>query len=361
MFDEKFPKYRGKNSTHKHQQYQKPPPYNPDYKKNQSNSSCSTRNSSHGSRGPSINLLILKHQIITLLLLSSFLAIWFLTPFSDVITSLVLVTMPITGDVQLGLESWHEIRQKHPHKYQITQDHWNVESIGNDIVNSVILQPRNLHHFCTSTPTISTDLCKQQASQYNWSFHVVKSSDINAFALPGGIICVTDSLLRTLNLSRGEIAALLGHEMSHVLHRHGQSQLLKKNLLSTIIKALFYDDDDDEEESFGEAVHELLLKQASYFGQLKFSRNNEYEADSGAWELLSSSQRYNPHRVQDLLQKLYSLEGGKRKNTEYDFISSSSLSAWAKTHPGTGDRIGVMKDKWNDLSLNERRKFQPLL
>lgn len=355
MFDEKYPKYRRKNNMHKQQQEHNPPPYNPDYKKHRSKSNYSTSNNHRSTT----NLLFLKQQILPLLLLSSFLAIWFLTPFADFITSIVLFTIPITGDVQLGLESWHEIQQHYPHKYQITQDNWNVESIGHDLVNSVILQPQNLHQFCTSTATMSTDVCKQQASQYNWSFRVVKSPDINAFALPGGIICVTDSLLRTLYLSRGEIAALLGHEMSHVLHRHGQSQLLKKNLLSTIVNALFYDDGDDDEESFGEAVNELLLKQASYFGQLKFSRDNEYEADYGAWQLLSSSQKYNPHRVQDLLEKLYSLEGGSRRKK--DFISSSSLSAWAKTHPGTGDRIGVMKDKWNELSWNERKKFQLLL
>jgi len=294
------------------------------------------------------------------------------------------------------LESWHAMQQKEPHKYQVTYDRWGVESIGYDIVNSVIFNGPNINRLCDSiartslsssesfTTTSSNgsshhhgsffnsafqvlvnaisghdavEQCKQQALQYNWSFQVIQSQNINAFALPGGIIRVTDSLLKTLHLSKGEIAALLGHEMSHVLHRHGQSQLLKKNLLQTILKAVFYDDGDDEEENFGEAVSELMVRSASFLGQMKFSRTNEYQADSGAWDILFHGGVYNPQSVQRLLEKLYSLEG-KGKGS---LSSSSYMSGWDKTHPGTGDRIEVLKQKWNGLSWKDQRRLQVLL
>lgn len=325
------------------------------------------RNTSRQSSRSDKSTVFIKQHLLPIVFLSSLLAIWFLTPLSDFIASIILVTVPASSDVQLGLESWHAMKKKHPNKYQITHDRWNVESIGYDLVNSVIFNERNLNNLCHSITTPLLDsvfntkqLCKNQALNYNWSFQVVRSSDINAFALPGGIICVTDTLLKTLELSRGEIAALLGHEMSHVLHRHGQSQLLKKNLFQTIVKALFYDDNDDHDENFAEAVNELLLKGASFLGEMKFSRKNEFEADNGAWDILMYSEKYNPVRVQYLLQKLYSLEGGTAHASGRKEFQSNAFSAWDKTHPGTGDRIEIMRQKWNKLSWSKRRQFEKL-
>ncbi len=352
-----------------------PPPFNP--------------YSASGGRENTIHKL--KQKFILALVIISLLATWFLTPIADIITTLILFTVPISTDVQLGLESWHTMLKTNPRKYQFVRDQWGVESIGFDLVDSVLMNKYNVDQFCDSiaktlisSPTSNNDSkqsslggltstllnnvfdakenCKQQVSKYNWSFEVIHSSDINAFALPGGLIRVTDSLLLNLNLSKGEIAALLGHEMSHVLYRHSQSQLLKKDLFNTIVKAIFYDDDDDHEESFGEAIHELMIKSASFLGTLKFSRRNEYQADNGAWEILSHGGRFNPRNVQYLLEKLYSLEdsidGGSNRNREKRRTSKSYFSAWDKTHPGTGDRIQVLEEKWNRLKWGEQRKFQ---
>ena len=78
------------------------------------------------------------------------------------------------------------------------------------------------------------------------------SQIVNAFALPGGIVRVTDSLLQNLALTDGELAALLGHEMGHILHRHSQKRAVKNKLLSTIWGAFVYEDNDGYDESFGD-------------------------------------------------------------------------------------------------------------
>jgi Zn-dependent protease with chaperone function len=373
--------FNNRNSRTNDTRNWRPPPYNPAY--NPYRGTNNNNNYNYNNRINPIRIFI-KQKLLPFLTLVSLLTIWYLTPISDIIASIVLTTVPIDTDVQLGLQSWETMKQTQPLKYKpsVNYDYWSVESIGYDLVDSVILNTHNVDQLCDSiasgitgavgtttgtnsagntlsaiTSTLHSFLhtkqqCKQQAKQYKWSFQVIKSNDINAFALPGGIIKVTESLLQTLQLSQGEIAALLGHEMSHVLYRHTQLQLLKRDLLSTILKAIFYDDHDEHEESFGEAVHEIMIQSASYLGSLKFSRSNEYQADDGAWEILNVSQRYNPKCVQHLLEKLYSLEGGR---------GSTDTTAWDKTHPGTGDRIQMMKDKWNALSWNERRRFQSLL
>ncbi|MEE8259516.1 MAG: M48 family metalloprotease, partial [Nitrospinaceae bacterium] len=57
-------------------------------------------------------------------------------------------------------------------------------------------------------------------------FKVVDSSDINAFALPGGYIYVTRGILATIN-SEAELAGILGHEIGHVTQHHGAKQIVR--------------------------------------------------------------------------------------------------------------------------------------
>ena len=87
---------------------------------------------------------------------------------------------------------------------------------------------------------------------FEWEdFGVVHAPNVvNAVCFPGAIVRVTDTLLYTLNLSNGELAALLGHEIGHVAHRHAQKRIIPKELLSLLWKSLVYEDHDDDRETF---------------------------------------------------------------------------------------------------------------
>ena len=282
-----------------------------------------------------------KQAIIAAVLLLSTAAICFLTPASNIIAGFILLTIPIDEDISIGRESWRQMR--HKYTYQTIPDRWGVSVIGNELARKI-----QSGSFCMKT-ALDFDNCQRQMRQYGWSFEVISAPEINAFALPGGIIRVTDSLLRQLQPTDGEIAALLGHEMGHVLHRHGQLKLLKKNLVNTILKALVYEDGDERQESFGEAVGELLLTGALYLGEMRFSRQDEYEADVAAFDILVHSGTYHPTSVQNLLEKLWSFSGESGAGR----ISMS----WDKTHPATAERIEVLSRRWNDWDWHEKRMF----
>ena len=294
-----------------------------------------------------------KQAIIAILALVSATSIWFLTPASSIVADFILFTIPIHEDISIGQESWQQIRSKY--NYRTVPDQWGVSAIGNELARNIQMQIQmqiqtdssngSQFDFCK---VLDLNQCQRQIRQYKWSFEVISAPEVNAFALPGGIIRVTDSLLRKLQPTRGEIAALLGHEMGHILHRHGQVKLLKKNLVNTILKALVYEDGDDDQESFGEAVGEILLSGALFLGEMKFSRKDEYEADSAAFDILASSNSYDPRSVKSLLEKLWSISG-----------SSSSIS-WDKTHPATEERIEVLSKRWNGMTWMEKRKFNGL-
>lgn len=280
-----------------------------------------------------------RHQELFLLsLLVLLLAVWFLTPLSDYCAALVLWTVPIDSDVELGRIALESLERTYPRVH----DRWGVERVGSELVRA-------------ATYSSGTDLFDRNVMrQYKWDFGVVRAPRlVNAFALPGGIVRVTDALLESLSLSEGELAALLGHEMGHVLHRHTQKHAVKDRLLSTVWEAFVYEDNDGHDESFGEAVAEGLWKSASYLGQLSFSRSDEYQADGAAWDLLASTydlsngsaRQYHPRSVRRLLQKLWDYQGG------------SGSTSWESTHPGTRDRIVALEKKWDALSWAEKRKF----
>lgn len=295
---------------------------------------------------------------------STLLGAWFLSPISNIIVSYLLLTVPIRDDIKLGRESWYGLRARYP----IVMDRWSVSDIGNDLVRRTLSRTASAassssrsgggkttkHHddFCSrSAALLDIHECRRQLREYTWSFEVVSSSEINAFALPGGIIRVTDSLLNTLQPTRGEIAALLGHEMGHVLHRHSQAKLLKKNIWNYIITEIFNIDGNgkakkEKDRSLGHAMGDLMLKGATFLGEMRFSRQDEYQADAAAFDLLTDSGIYHPGSVQSLLSKLWSLSG-----------SGNGGTSWDKTHPGSAERIEALASKWDSMSIDEKRKY----
>ena len=57
-------------------------------------------------------------------------------------------------------------------------------------------------------------------AQLKWTFTVLDSPDVNAFALPGGYVYVTRGIMAYLD-SEAELAGVVGHEIGHVTARHG--------------------------------------------------------------------------------------------------------------------------------------------
>ena len=73
--------------------------------------------------------------------------------------------------------------------------------------------------------------------KYPYTFHLVKMRSPNAFALPGGFVFVTTGMW-DLKLSDNELAALLGHEITHVWKQHAVHMQHKATLLSALSQAL---------------------------------------------------------------------------------------------------------------------------
>ena len=66
--------------------------------------------------------------------------------------------------------------------------------------------------------------------QYPWEFHCVNSKEINAFALPGGFVFVNRGAIEAAD-NEAQLAAVMAHELSHVVLRHGTAQASKAQLM----------------------------------------------------------------------------------------------------------------------------------
>lgn len=159
---------------------------------------------------------------------------------------------------------------------------------------------------------------------YKFDFHLLNDPEtINAFALPGGQVFITDGLLRRLK-TEGQLAGVLGHEIGHVVARHGAEQIAKQQLTQGLTGAAVlatYDPNDPSSRNSA-AV-------AAMIGQLvtmRFGRQDELEADHLGVRLASES-GYDPRAMIQLMQIL---EESSKGNQPPEFFS---------THPNPQNRI----------------------
>lgn len=167
--------------------------------------------------------------------------------------------------------------------------------------------------------------CTQLKLNTSYPIHVevLDSEELNAFALPGGRIFVYKGLLNKLN-SYEELAALLGHEASHVIKRHSLKSILRTAASGIVIAALLGD--------FSE-MSAWVLSKANDFKELDYSRELETEADDEGYTVLLKS-RINPNGMLRLLEVL------KKESVEMP-----TMMKYLSTHPDTQARIENIKQK----------------
>ena len=144
-----------------------------------------------------------------------------------------------------------------------------------------------------------------QESGFPFSFEVVADPTINAFALPGGPMFINTGLLRAVD-NEAQLAGVMGHEMSHVILRHGTNQASKSKLIE--LPAVL------GSQVAGGSLVGQLTKLGIGLGAnsvlLSFSRSAESQADLMGSHLMAEA-GYNPTEMARFFEKL-NQQGGQR-------------------------------------------------
>jgi predicted Zn-dependent protease len=172
-----------------------------------------------------------------------------------------------------------------------------------------------------------------EAAKWNWQVNLLGSPQVNAFCMPGGRIAFFSGILTTLKLTDDEAAAIMGHEIAHALREHGREQMVKSTatnvgarLGGAVLSAWLGIDPN---------ITDTVAQYGSHFASLKFSRDDEREADLIGLDLAARA-GFDPRAGVVLWQKMAASNKG-------------SPPAWMSTHPGGRERIEQMNAHMNVL------------
>ncbi len=223
-----------------------------------------------------------------------------------------VVENPITGEQQrvqlsprqevvIGLKSRNQLAQQHGGLYPDETLQNYIDTVGKRVVQQSVAS----------------------TAPYPFEFHLLRDPQtINAFALPGGQVFITAALLSRLS-TEAQLAGVLGHEVGHVIARHGAEHLARQNLGAALVNAVGIAASDSPESGRQAAV---LAQAVNQLVNLKYGRNDELESDRLGFRFMTES-GYDPEGLVELMRILSSASGGSRSP---EFLS---------THPDPGNRV----------------------
>jgi predicted Zn-dependent protease len=176
----------------------------------------------------------------------------------------------------------------------------------------------------TSRLVPQTAVFRPDAQKWAWEVHVLTLNEVNAWCMPGGKMAMYSGLIEKLQATDDELAAVMGHEISHALREHSREAISRQMATQTAVGvagALL--GIGDLGQSLGNMVADVTLN-------LPNSRTNEVEADRIGVELAARA-GYNPNAAITLWEKMAKLSG------------AGQPPKWLSTHPSHEDRINDLK------------------
>ena len=164
---------------------------------------------------------------------------------------------------------------------------------------------------------------RADAPKWPWEVNVMDSPELNAWCMPGGKVMVYSGLVKQLQLTDDELAAVIGHELAHALREHARERISREygqNLLLTVGMVAL-------------GVSGPAAQLGDMLGKVTFSlphgRTQETEADGMGLELMARA-GYDPAAAVNVWRKMAKVQ----QSQQAEFLS---------THPSSSTRIAELQ------------------
>lgn len=216
----------------------------------------------------------------------------------------------INDDIQMGQQTAAQI-EADPETYPILSESENPEAYA---------------YLQAMTDEILNSGEVKYKDEFPWKLHIIDQDVLNAFATPGGYLYVYTGLIKYLETA-DDLAGVMGHEVAHSDRRHGSRQMQKQYGVATLAQIIFGSDQN------------ALAGLANNLLSLKFSRDDETEADAYSVRYLGGSGAYACNGAATFFEKLLE-QGGTRPP---QFLS---------THPDPANRVNDINEEANSRGCN---------
>ncbi|WML89403.1 M48 family metalloprotease [Thiothrix lacustris] len=179
----------------------------------------------------------------------------------------------------------------------------------------------------------------------NYYFLIVKNAEINAYAMPGGVVVIHSGLILNTE-SESELAAVIAHEIAHVSQRHIARMMAggKSNPLLTGLGVLAGAAAASKSPEAAQAIITGAIA-SEFHRQLSFSRQMETEADRTGLRILAGA-GLDPQAMPLFMEKL------DRRTSDVN----GDITQYLRTHPQSIDRLSDTRERANQLGKRPVRE-----
>ena len=232
-------------------------------------------------------------------------------------------TVPITNRTHKLLVTDQQVLSLSTQQYN---DFMKTATVSTSTTNTALVK-RGGNKLATAVETfLKNNGLASEVQNFAWEFNLVKNTEPNAFCMPGGKIVVYEGLL-PVTQNEASLAIVLGHEIAHAVAKHSAEQMSKQmrqqygtQILGSVLNS-----------TVGSNVGDIAgsIAQTGFsFANLKYSRDNEYEADHIGL-IFAAMAGYDPQVAIPFWQRM-----SQSNSNGNDFFSS---------HPSDGNRITALQ------------------
>ena len=234
-------------------------------------------------------------------------------------------TVPVTGRKHNLLVTDQQVLSLSNQEYQKFMQ---SAKVSTDATNTAMVKRVGQRLATAVESYLTSHGAADEVKNFSWSFNLVQSKEANAFCMPGGKIVVYEGLL-PYTQNEASLAIVLGHEIAHAVAKHSAEQMSKQirqqyatqgvNILGSVLGA-------------GDLTNVAtgIMQQGFSFANLKYSRDDESEADHMGL-VFAAMAGYDPQEAIPFWKRM-----SQGNNNTNDFLSD---------HPSDAKRIAALQQE----------------